>query len=231
MDNTKEPERADREKKAKRAKKLGKRAARIAAGTAAAASLAVGSLFNSADEILHAENDEADTDAAAVVSVGKTPAAAQSGARKEAAPVDRFRAWLLSAPAAVRAVVVLPVWAVGRAGIAALSALWAALSPVWQAVLGVLLNALLLVLLFAAVYKLLFPNRPLSDLFKKKRWIPLALSAVALAVADRLLAVYVEGYAGIALIVKLVLGFAVLTLCMYRISGKRRRAGAAARPA
>lgn len=209
--------------------RLRKSVFRAAAGAAAAASLAVGSLFSSADELLNVENDDEAQRQAAIVSVGKTPGVSAADAARPPQTVrDRLRAWFLGMPAAVRALVLLPLWAVGQAGVAALSALWSALAPVWQVLLGVLLNALLLIAVFAIVYKLLFPNRSLKELFTKKRWIPLVCSALALAVADAVLRATVDGYAPVALIVKLALGFGALLWCAYRLFGKRRKAALAA---
>ena len=93
----------------------------------------------------------------------------------------------------------------------------------WQAILGVLCNAALLALLFAVAYKLLFPQKPLKELFQKKRWIPLVCSAAVLAGADAALRATVDEYAPVALIVKLILGFLALLWCGYRLTDGRRR--------
>ena len=190
----------------------------------AVASLAVGALFEEPAELLAAESErdgDGDDGRTAAVSVGKrlAPAAGARKKRLQQGFANRLRALLLSQPVAVRALLLLPLWCVGRAGIAGLALLLRALAPVWQMVLGVLLNALLLIGLFALVYKLLFPNRSLKALLKKKNWIALACASVVLSVADALLRRHWPDYAPVSIGIRLGLGFLVLALLCRRMLG------------
>lgn len=217
--------------------KLKKRLLGTAAGAVAATSLAAGALFDSPAELLAAEN-EADEAAgqAKVVSVGKRvePSAGERARKADMRLSDRLRALFLSLPAVVRAVVLLPMWCVGRAGVVLAGLLASALAPVWQIVLGVLLNALLVFGLFALVYKLLFPNRSLKNLFRRRNLIALVCGSLVLSVADALLRRYLPGYTPVSVGIRLALGLAVLALLCLRIFGKRakrsKRAGFAAAP-
>lgn len=201
-------------------RKLKNRIVGTAASAFTAVSLAVGALFPSPQEIMHAENDGDDVNAqAAVVSVGKR--LEKSSGETSRPRGDRLRAFFLRQPAAVRGALLLPMWCVGKAMLTVLSLLWAALSPVWGILLGVLLNALLLIGLFALVYKLLFPNRSLKNLFKKRNIIVLLIGGVALSATDAILKAYWKDYAPISVWIKIGIGFAVLSLLCWRIFGKR----------
>ena len=101
---------------------------------------------------------------------------------------DQLRLWLLKLPVPVKALFLLPLWALGAVPVALGTALAGALSPIWAQLLGFVLEAGLLTGVFCLVYKLIFPKRKLRELFRKKnrRWIlagAAALTAVNFALS------------------------------------------------
>lgn len=140
--------------------------------------------------------------------------------------LDRLRARLrglfLAKSSIVRGVILLPFWAAGKALIALFSLLFTALSPFFQVLFGVLLNALLLFGLFALVYKLLFPNKRLRDLFTKRNIVLLAVGSLVLTAADAILRVVWDDYRPVSVAVKLILALLVLALLCWRIFGRRK---------
>lgn len=202
-------------------RKLKNKIVGAAAGAFTAVSLAVGALFGAPQEIMQVDNDGDDAESqSTIVSVGKRLEKSAGETSKPRAG-DGLRAFFLSQPAAVRGAVLLPMWCVGKAMLTVLSLLWTALAPVWQIVLGVLLNALLLVGLFMLVYKLIFPNRSLKNLFKKRNLLALVIGSVTLSVADAVCKAYWPEYAPISIGIKVGVGFVVLVLVCLRVFGKR----------
>lgn len=208
-----------------------KRLLGAAASAFTAASIAIGALFSAPQEILSLDNGEDDAETqAAIVSVGKR-LERSAGDTAKPRTGDRLRAFFLRQPAIVRGAVLLPMWCVGKAMITALSLLWTALAPMWQVVLGVLLNAALLVGLFLLVYKLLFPNRSLKTLFTKRNLLVLVIGSVALAATDAVLRALWPEYAPISIGIKIGAGLLVLTLICLRLFGKKAPKNAVPSPA
>lgn len=210
------------DKKQNKRIKLKKKAVVAAAGVAAACSIALASAAPTAGELFSgAKAPEFETRPAAAAK--RNPA---STANAQPTKRDRLRArlrgWFLAKPSVLRGVVLLPFWAIGKVLLLLFSALFAALSPVWQILLGVLINALLLFGLFALVYKLLFPNKRLRDLFTKRNIALLAVGSLVLAAADAILRAVWEDYRPISIAVKLVLALLVLSLLCLRIFGRRK---------
>lgn len=192
-----------------------RRAAAVAAGTAAAAAMTVGSLFNTADELLGgAEAEAAIATQTAIVERQEAPARLQR-------PAERLRTFFLRQNAVVRGVLLLPLWAAGKGLIMALSLLWTALSPYWSVILGALANALLLAALFAFAYKALFPEARLGDLLKRKRWLWLLGGALLLAAADAVMKAYWPDYRPIRIFIMLFCGLVVLCTLSFRIFGRK----------
>ncbi len=135
----------------------------------------------------------------------------------ELSRADRIRAAIIRWPLAVKALLLLPLWALGAIPAALISALTG------SAVMGVLVNFLLqtgvLVGVFCLVYKLLFPKKKLKNLFKRRnlRWLFAgAGGAVAL---NLVLSEIWSGWAFLRVILFLAVGFGVLCLCYRRICG------------
>lgn len=215
------------EEQKKSKKNVKKKLVGAAAGAVTAVSLLTGSLFDSADDILHIENEEETAAETAVVSVGKTPAVKNDRPGESAVTLrQRFRQFFLGQSQAVRALVVTPLWAVGHGLILLLSSLMTALAPVWQGLAAFLLQALLLAGIFLLLYKLIFPNRKLTDLLKKKNWLYLLLGSAALAGTDFALRTFVPEYHWIGVGIRVALAVLVLGLLCYRIFGPRKRPAA-----
>ncbi|MDO4572736.1 MAG: hypothetical protein Q4C13_05150 [Clostridia bacterium] len=198
-------------------KEKGKRCIRRAAATAAAGvaavALGLGAMFDSAGDILHgAEAATAETAAIAA------PKPIVAGAKR---PAERLRNFLLSRNAAVRGLLLLPLWAAGRALIALLSLLWTAIGPHGSALPGLLCGAALLAGLFALTYKGLFPERSLTSLLKRRRWLWLLGGALLLAAADAALGRLWPDWAAAGLAIRLFCAFVVLTTLAYRIFGPK----------
>ena len=201
-------------------KKLGKRAAATAAGVLAALSLALGGIVDSPDELTACAPQAAHVVVAAAEDDGRAAAPVAEPAQKERLR-DKLRRLFLARPSVVRGAVLLPFWALGKALLALFSLLFAALSPVLQILLGVLLNALLLFGLFLLVLKLLFPNLRLRGLLTKRNILLLAAGSLVLSAADTILKIFWEDYRPISIAIKLGIGLLVLSLLCRRIFGKR----------
>ena len=202
-------------------KKLGRRAAATAAGVLAAATLALGAVVDSPDELFSGAPQ-----AAQVVLCAST----QDDCAQEAVPAtpaqkerlrDKLRRLFLAQPSVVRGVVLLPFWTIGKVLIGLLSLLFTALSPVLQLILGVLLNALLLFGLFLLVLKLLFPNLKLRDFLTKRNILLLVAGSLLLSLTDTILKMSWEDYRPISIAIKLAVGVIVLSLLCWRIFGRR----------
>lgn len=197
-----------------------------AAGALTAASLALGALFGSPGELLAAENDGDDESfQTAAVSMGKrlAPGAGQAGAGEQRGMRARVRAFFLRQPVSIRGAVLFPLWCIGRVGLAALTTLFHALSPFVSAIIGVLFNILLVALLFAAAYKLLFPNRSLKNLFSKRNVLAFIICGLLLGVADTILKWYYPEYVTLSLCIKAGLGLTgMILLCRCAFEKKRK---------
>ena len=131
---------------------------------------------------------------------------------------DALRARIIRLPVWVKTAVLLPLWAVGSLP----AALLGALSPVWSALLGVALQAGVLMGLFCLVYKLLFPKRKVRELFRRKNLRWLLLGAVALTAADMVLAQVWPEWTALRFALLLAAGFLVLALLYKRLCGALR---------
>lgn len=205
-------------------KKTGKKTLAAVVCVIAAAALSLGSLVDSPQELFQGAPQ------AALVAIDVGEDGERSGVKMAAEPSqkeklrDKLRRWFLGQPSFLRGVVLLPLWAAGKTLLALLSLLFAALSPVFQIILSVLLNALLLFGLFALALKLLFPNLRLGDLFTKRNLILLTAGSLLLSVVDTVLRRVWEDYRPISIAIKLAVALLVLALLSWRIFGKRTHA-------
>ena len=133
-------------------------------------------------------------------------------------PGDALRARIIRLPVWVKTAFLLPLWAVGSLP----AALFGALSPVWGALLGVALQAGVLMGLFCLVYKLLFPKRKVRELFRRKNLRWLLLGAVGLTGADMVLAQVWPEWTALRFALLLAAGFLVLALLYKRLCGALR---------
>lgn len=194
-------------------KKIRSAVTKAAVGTVTAASVLTGSLFDDPGDILSPENPEPDSVQQAITETrypGQTQAAAAPTVR------ERIRSAFLRMPTAVRALVLLPLWCVGTAVLSVTGLLLRTFAPFWKILLMFALEAGLLFGLFAFVYHLIFPNRPIRNLLKKENLFPLLFLAAFLAITDYFLSRYYEQYRLISGLVKIALGFLVLFLLCHR---------------
>ncbi len=183
----------------------------------AAAALAVGSLVDSPDELFSGVSQAGQ---AIIAKADAETLAVPEGKRTFR---ERLRLFFFGQPSIIRGITLLPLWGIGKVGLTLLSSLFTALNPVWQFILGILLNAALLFGLFALVLKLLFPNKRLRDLLTKRNIILLAGGALLLSIADTVLRIFWDDYRPISIAIKLVIALLILALLSWRIFGKRIR--------
>lgn len=133
---------------------------------------------------------------------------------------DSARTWLLKLPVPIKALFLLPLWALGAIPVAIGTGIFSALSPIWAQAVSFLLQAGVLVGVFCAVYKLIFPNRKVRELFQKKnrRW--LLLGALGVTALNFILAAAWPGWSVARVIIMIAAGFGVLCLLWKRICGK-----------
>ena len=134
---------------------------------------------------------------------------------------DQLRTWLLKLPVPVKALVLLPLWALGAIPVAIGTAVLGAAAPVWAHIVSFLMNAGILFGVFCLIYKLIFPDRRISELFKNKknrRW--LLFGVVAVTGADLLIGMFWSGWSAARLLILVVIGFGVLCLLWNRICGR-----------
>ncbi|MGM9618551.1 MAG: hypothetical protein ACI3W8_01755 [Oscillospiraceae bacterium] len=132
--------------------------------------------------------------------------------------MDRVRAWMLKLPLAVRALVLLPLWAVGEVCFAAAGVLSAGLATApGQFLLSLAAQLGLLLGIFALTYKLIFPHTPVRQLLGKTRFPWLLGAAFAVSVADFALSMTVEQWPLLRLALLAMAGFGVLSLLWARL--------------
>jgi hypothetical protein len=199
---------------------LKKRVSALVAGSVAAASIVTASLFGSGAELLFSKSDAPTEDAGgALISLGKRPG---ETAAASSSPSHSLRAFMLRQNPFVRGLLLLPLWMLGQALIALITQLCAAFSPVGKWLLLFLLNALVFLLIMLFAYHLIFPDKPLKSLFKKRTLLFLAGSALLLTVVDRVLTAYLPQYQLISFLIKAVLALILLSLAGVRLFNKSR---------
>lgn len=187
------------EQENKRSSGAKKTAAVSAVALLTAASVATGSLFDSPAALLSDEGtavvctvndgvDDVEDDAGAEASEDEE-------ARRRGGVRAALRERILRLPLAVRLLVVLPLWALGSAILAAAGAAWTLLSPVMGKLAGFALMLALLAGAFLAAVKAAFPDLPLKKIFSRRSLLVLLLGAAALTAADAALPLFWDDYA------------------------------------
>ncbi len=126
----------------------------------------------------------------------------------------RIQSW----PLPVRALVLMPLWGIGELLVTLLTALWS--SPAGQVLLHFLLEAALLIGLFAFVWKMIFPHVPVRKLFSRKTFPWLIVGALLITVADAVLGCFWEQWKIWRIVILAAVGFGVLLLLYWRILNK-----------
>lgn len=139
-------------------------------------------------------NDLLEDDVAAVTIEAQADddMAASNDDERKGSPLRR---WLLSLPLPVRALIGIPLWALGW-GITELFALLgqAALTPLGHTILSWLLTALLAVGVFAATAKAIFPDLPLKKILRPRNILIVAGGVLLFGVLDTVLPLFWTDY-------------------------------------
>lgn len=231
------------EERENRRKRRSRRAAATAVAAVTAGGVVMGGLFSSPEDLMNgADGDDAP------VPVIDTAAPDGSGAgdgdlddgdsgdsedenRRRGGLRSRARQWVWQLPAAVRALVGVPLWALGWLILTGASALWSGvLSPVFGTVLGWVLTAAVLLGAFALTAKAMFPDLPLKKILTKRNFLGLLFGAAALALAEAVVPLFWDDYGRIAQLVR-ALGSAgilgLMTALFARRENRRRQKEAA----
>ena len=136
----------------------------------------------------------------------------------ELSGMDKLRDWIIHLPVAVRAVVLLPLWAIGAVAFAVAGAFSAALAtPAGQLVLGFLAQLGILLAVFLLAYKAIFPKTPVKELLSKKKF-PWLLAAAAFVTVVNLALEQVWDHWGIVRIILMAaVGYLTLSLLWSRL--------------
>lgn len=188
-----------------------KKTAAIVVGSAAVLSLGAGvNQGFEAEELLQS--------AARLEESGDTDYSIHYTEAGELSRVDRLRAAIIRLPVAVKALILLPLWALGAIPVSLVTAL--AGSTVVSTLLNFVLQGGVLAGVFCLVYKLLFPQKKIRSLFRRRnlKWL-VAGSGAAVGVNWVLSEIW-TGWAFLRVILFLAAGFGVLCLLYKRICGK-----------
>ena len=190
----------DRRKKVKKIKR------RIAGGTAAgvmAAGLLVNGLFDSPADLMQktgssynqpaiVQTIDMDTDMDDYDDELKKI----KGTQAKGGFFAGVRQWIINLPAAVKALVGVPLWAIGWVVMQALTLVFGKLmGPVWSVVLKWVIGFAIMAVIFAIIMKLLFPKAKLKDILRPRNLIWLAAGAVILGLADILVPLFWADFA------------------------------------
>ena len=211
-------------------KKINGKTAASAVVAVTAAGMLVGGSFASPDEIL----DEGPGPVVQSLNTDAQPADDGGGSADEdegeAGEEKRslrggVRSLARSAPTWVRAVVFVPLWALGTVVTGLVTALWSSvLSPVAATVLGWLAIALLAVVIFALAVKTVFPDLPLKKILNRHSLRTILLLCLGFGLIDAILPVFWDSYETVSKLIK-VLGslIAAGVPLIFFISRRRRR--------
>ena len=221
-------------KENKRTASRAKKAAAVSAvALLTAASVATGSLFDSPAALLAEDG----TSVVCTVSDGAEDAADDADAgeaggeetRRRGGARAALRERILRLPMFVRLLVILPLWALGSALIAAAGAAWTLLSPVLGKLAGFALLLALLAGTFLAAVKTAFPDLPLKKILSRRSLVALLLGAATLTAVDAALPLVWDDYGQIRN-VALSVGFFAALCCAavpFALREQKRRLTAA----
>ena len=184
-----------------RRKKLKKIKRRVAGGTAAgvmAAGLLVNGLFENPSDMMRRTNQALNQPAIVqTIDMDVDEDVADENKKNKTAPAKTggffagVRQWIMNLPTAVKAIVGVPLWAIGWVGMQALTLVFGKLlGPVWGTVLKWLIGFLILAAIFVIIMKMIFPNAKIKDILKPRNLLPLLIGAVILGLADILVPVF-----------------------------------------
>ena len=191
--------------------------------TVVTAVVAAGMLTNAAVDdpaglLVQTTDDEDDPHVQVVAGVQLPEYAVYLDELEELKGMDAVRDWILRLPLLVRAVVVLPLWAIGEVGLALLHVITAGLSTTaGQFLLGFLLQLALLAAVFAILYKAIFPKTPVKELFDKKHFPWIIGSAGVLTAVNIALERVWPDWDAVRVFLMLAVGYLTLVLLWKRL--------------
>lgn len=169
-----------------------KKAAVGAVCAAASAGVLVSGAFDTPADLLHDDDDAAVTAHTVILADDDADLPDEEDEERKGSPVRR---WMQSLPLAVRALVGVPLWALGWVLTELASLLWTAvLSPLGSSVLSWLLTALLAVGAFDLTAKALFPDIPFRKLLSRRNLLLILDGTLLLGAADTVLPLVWEDY-------------------------------------
>ena len=189
-------------------------------GAAAGMSLLLGGLFDTAEDLLPEEERRAGLSGGTSTVMREQSHSAEPvriPLPAELTAADRLRQWIWHLPSMVRAIVLLPIWALGRGMIALLRGALRMLSPIFGFAARFFLQGLLLFALFLVLYRLLFPNGSIRTLLRKGRWLWLLGGALLLSATDRIFLLTLEDWPWIRLLLGAGMAMLVLLLVWNRL--------------
>lgn len=132
--------------------------------------------------------------------------------------IARFRQAVLQLPSSVRLLIVTPLWLLGTALMTTVSYLWNIIfaSPLGAFIAAFAMGFGVLVLLFAATAKILFPDIPLSKILSKRNVLMLGIAALALAGIDAVAPLFWHKYPAVSALVKIGIGASVVGVLTLR---------------
>ena len=196
----------------KKKKSAGGTVAATAVAAATAAGMLVGGAYASPDELMNdgpapvvqtivADSPQLD-DLGADDGVSEEEAGSDEEKRGAYSGVRRL---MRAAPAGVRALVGVPLWALGTAASLLLSTLWASvLSPAAARLLSWVGIALLAALVFALAVKTAFPELPLKKILNWRSLLGIGILCLVCALADAALPLFWADYQKLSATVRIV---------------------------
>ena len=185
------------------------KAAASAVAAVTAAGVLVGGSFADPDDILSDGPDaivqSLDTDSQIDEDGGAGPGEGEEEEESRRGLKGGVRRVVRAAPVELRALVAVPLWAVGTVVIALFSGLWTTvLSPVAATALAWLGFALMAILIFALAAKTVFPNMPLKKILNKRSILTIVALCFACGVLDSVLPFFWEDYLKLSKLLKIV---------------------------
>lgn len=186
------------------------------------ATLAAGMITNAAADdpaALLQSPDEAADDHVQVLSAGEMPEyAVYLNELEELTGFDRVRDFVMRLPVAVRAVFLLPLWAVGEVAFAVASAFSAALAtPAGTFIAGIVAQLAILVAVFALAAKVISPHTPVREILGRKRFPWLVAGAVAVSAANLALEQVWDDWNVVRIVLMTAVGYLVLAFLWHRV--------------
>lgn len=194
-----------------------------AAATLAAAAVVIGTMIPSPSQVL--SPDKVQEPPAVVLNIDEEAVLQEQEAtaenRKSQRAVEKIKDWLLGLPQAVRIFFVLPLWALGWLITSTISLLWAGIfSPALGLVSSGVIGAAVLIGLFAATAKLLFPKLSFKKILAKKNVYILSAAALIIVIIELIAPFYWPDYNVISTLVKIFLSVGIVGLLCYRLKKK-----------